>query len=97
MNTNITALASVTPATIVAALRRGDGALCRPVDRPIRADNGLHLSDGKVGPDGKMYPARNGGGYSAEGVSAPAGCEWVQAMRGCPAYHGTAVLVRVSA
>ena len=92
-----TAPATVTPATIVAALRRGDGALCRPADRPARVENGLNLVDGKVAPDGKMYPARNSGGYSAEGVSAPAGCEWVQAEHGRPAYHGTAVLVRVSA
>jgi len=91
-----TAPTAVTPATIVAALRRGDGALCRPVDRPARVENGITLVDGKVGKDGKMYPARNGGGYAAEGVPAPTGCEWVQAEHGRPANHATAVLVRIS-
>ena len=97
MNTNITAPASITPAPIVAALRRGDGSLCAYNDRHARKRNELILVHGKVGQDGMvMYPARDGGGYSTAGIPAPAGCEWVQAMRGCPAYHATAVLIRIS-
>ena len=86
-------LDKITPAEIIARLRAGE--LITPADRPILHPYGLKLVDGQVGWKGIMFPARAGGGYSTAGIMAPEGHEWVQVEAGTPAYHGTAVLVRL--
>ena len=58
-----------------------------PEIRALAKARGYCLVDGKASADGRgFYPAKSGGGYSADLVAC---AEGYQVVRGKPTYHGT--------
>ncbi len=58
----------------------------------------LPCTAGKASSNGlALYLPRDGGGYSADAIAAPAGCQWVEVVDGTPANFAAAVALPVDA